>query len=102
MNDKQIENLALILTLVDESITGGKVRKAFNSTIDKFLEEKTIYIDGEPLTQEKFDYIYKSYKDSVITKEVYTKYKTSILLALKNCPELIDQMITTLLNIKEN
>lgn len=77
MNDKQIESLALVLTLADETITGGKFRKAFENMVDKFLEEKTVYIDGEPLTQEKFDEIYKEYKkykeENIIFRETWIR-----------------------------
>lgn len=62
----------------------------------------TVLLNNRPVTQEEFDDIYKGYKDYAIAKNTYKKFRTSILVALKDFPQFSDQIIKSLLNIKES
>lgn len=89
-------------SITEKLYTAAKVLQQASNNLSGNEEPTPIMLNGSPVTQEQFNAIYKGYGEYAVAKNTYKKFKTSILFTLKKYPEFTDQIIKSLLNIKES
>jgi hypothetical protein len=65
-------------------------------------EEKSIELEGKPITQEQFNNIYEGYKHIEVAKIYIKKYRETLLKVIYNQPDMAMQLIEVILNIKKD